>query len=151
MPRRLASQRGFSLPEVLVASTTLLLSLSAVAQLLTSTALATRRARVVTQAAVLAQQKLEALLPRALDGTLIASPANALAANVDGFCDFVDAAGAPLDVGSAPPAGTAYVRRWAVAPVAGSATAAFAITVLVVDARRSGIDARLVDIVRSTP
>ena len=32
----------------------------------------------------------------------------------EGYCDFVDAFGRPLGGGTAPPAGTAYIRRWSI-------------------------------------
>ena len=98
--RVMHSARGFSLLEVLVATTTLLLALSAFAQLLIAAALAARRARALTQASVFAAQKLEALLPDgAIAGGLRASPPAALAENTDGYCDFLDAAGAVVGAG----------------------------------------------------
>src|SRR5207344_2437984 len=42
------------------------------------------------------------------------SPAHSLGTNSEGYCDFVDAFGRPLGGGTAPPAGTAYIRRWSI-------------------------------------
>jgi type II secretory pathway pseudopilin PulG len=149
--RTIQSARGFSLLEVLIAATTLLVALSALAQLLIAAALAARRARALTLAAVFAQQKLEALLPQAaIDGTLRASPPGVLAENADGYCDFVDAAGAVVGTGVDPPPAAAFVRRWSIEPSA-AGVPTIALRVLVIDAQRAGVDARVATIVRAVP
>ena len=45
------------------------------------------------------------------------SPANALAANVDGYVDYLDRHGESLGGGETRPANTVYVRRWSVEPL----------------------------------
>jgi len=149
MSRRIASAGGFSLIEALVAATTVLVALSALGQLLTVAALTTRRARALTQAAVFAQEKLETLLPQAaLDATLAPSPGGTLAHNVDGYCDFLDGSGNSAGSGTVPPSAAIYIRRWAVEPLPTGGAATIVLRVLVVDARRSGVDAQAVAIVR---
>jgi hypothetical protein len=49
---------------------------------------------------------------------LTPSPGDALERNIDGYCDFLDRSGRSIGSGSNPPAGTAYVRRWLVEPLA---------------------------------
>jgi len=149
MSRRIASAGGFSLIEALVAATTVLVALSALGQLLTVAALTTRRARALTQAAVFAQEKLETLLPQAaLDATLAPSPGGTLARNVDGYCDFLDGSGNSAGSGTVPPSAAIYIRRWAVEPLPTGGGATIVLRVLVVDARRSGVDAQAVAVVR---
>ena len=152
MPRRIANARGFSLIEALVAATTVLVGLSALAQLLTVAALTTRRARALTQSAVFAQEKLETLLPQAaLDTVLVPSPANALERNVNGYCDFLDFGGNSAGGGTMPPSDAAYIRRWAIEPLSTDTAATLVLRVLVVDARRTGVDAHAVAVVRQVP
>jgi hypothetical protein len=52
---------------------------------------------------------------------LTPSAPGALLANQDGYVDYVDAQGCGLGGGQSPPAGTAYIRRWSVAPAEGAA------------------------------
>lgn len=64
-----------------------------------------------------------------------ASPGDTLAANVVGYCDFVDAAGQPLHSGTAAvPVSAAYIRRWAIAPLPANPSRAVVIQVHVVGA-----------------
>src|SRR5262245_38357221 len=89
-----AAARGFTLVEALVASTTVLVAVAALAQLVAATALTARRARAVTLAAVFAQEKLETLLPWAVDERgLTASPPDTLDRDVAGYVDFLDVTG----------------------------------------------------------
>src|SRR5580765_7774854 len=74
--------RGFSLLEVLVATTIVAVGVSALAQLTGIATHANRHARQSTMAAVLAQKKMEELLAEEA-GTLTPSPADALGHNVD--------------------------------------------------------------------
>jgi prepilin-type N-terminal cleavage/methylation domain-containing protein len=60
---------------------------------------------------------------------LAPSPPGTLAANVDGYVDYVDARGCALGGGSSPPAGTAYARRWAIGRPAGTDTLVFEVLV----------------------
>src|SRR5262249_23321430 len=48
---------------------------------------------------------------------LSTSPAGALDRNTPGYVDYLDAAGASLGGGSAPPAAAVYVRRWSIDPL----------------------------------
>jgi prepilin-type N-terminal cleavage/methylation domain-containing protein len=56
-------------------------------------------------------------VPSAAPLGLTMSPGDTLSSNVDGYVDFVDARGCPLGGGAEAPAGTMFVRRWAVDPV----------------------------------
>jgi prepilin-type N-terminal cleavage/methylation domain-containing protein len=148
---RLAGAGGFSLLEVLIAAAILLISLSALAQLLVAASAVARRARALTLAAVFAQDKLETLLPQAaLDATLRASPADTLTGNVGGFCDFLDSTGRVIGEGTAAPPDAWFVRRWSIDPSSLDG-ATLALRVLVVDARRSGVEARLAGVARRVP
>ena len=134
--------RGFSLLEVLVATTILVVALAGLAQLFAVATRANAGAKTTTMAAVLAQQKMEQLralawgfdvlgLPTtdtttnltvvpetAVGGKgLSPSPETSLGTNTEGYCDFVDKFGKPLGGGARPPAGTAYIRRWSVEPL----------------------------------
>ncbi len=142
---------GFGLVETLIASTTILLALSALAQLVTASAVAARRSRGLTLAAAFAQDKVERLAPDAIAGALAASPSDALVRNVDGFCDFLDARGAPLGGGSAAPADAVFIRRWSITNVPTAGSLAVAISVRVVDVRGSGADAQIAALMRTAP
>lgn len=148
---RLSSGGGFGVLEVLVASTILLIGLSALAHVVIVAPLAARRARSLTLAAVFAQDKLETMVAQAAGGTLDASPADALSGNVEGYCDFLDATGRPLGGGTAAPWTAAYVRRWAIESVPAFAPGVLTLRVLVIDLRGSGVDARMVALVRQAP
>jgi prepilin-type N-terminal cleavage/methylation domain-containing protein len=137
-----ASARGFSLLEVLVATTIMTVGVAGLAQMFVLSTRANTSAKVTTYASVLAQQKMEQLrgltwgfdvlgLPMtdtttnvtvvpetAVGGKgLSPSPESSLGTNTDGYCDFVDKFGKPLGGGTVPPAGTAYIRRWSVEPL----------------------------------
>lgn len=137
-----SSQAGFSLIEVMVASLLLALSVVAVAQLFAVSTRANLTSKTTTLATVLAAQKMEQLRaltwgfdrlgapvsdfatdtavspPAATGGTgLRASPADALAVNVDGYVDFVGPFGESLGGGVDPPEGALYTRRWSIAPL----------------------------------
>ena len=86
--------RGYSLVEVLVAMSLVAVGVAGLAQLVALTAYANLQAAHTTIAAVLAQQKMEELLPAAA-GELAPSPADALGRNVEGYADFLDRAGQP--------------------------------------------------------
>ena len=134
--------RGFSLLEVVVATSILVAGVAGVAPLLVMASRANQSARITTMASLLAQQKMEQL--RALEwgrdpsGALLSdidtdltaafaagaggfglqpSPAGSLDRNVDGYCDFIDANGRVVGGGSVVPAGAAYVRRWSIEPL----------------------------------
>jgi len=140
--RRVRDARGFSLVEVLAATTILTVAIVALAQLFTISIRANDGARKTTIAAVLAQQKMEQLrglawgfdtlgLPLTDTSTdtsvvperptgghgLSPSPSDALAHNTEGYCDFVDGSGRLLGGGATPPEGAAYIRRWSIDPL----------------------------------
>src|SRR5436190_4441281 len=130
---------GFSLLEVLVATTILAIALSALAQLFAISTKSNVSAKSTTFAALLAQQKMEQLrgltwgfdplglpltdtttnitvVPEALTGGkgLTPSQTNTLAANTAGYCDFLDKSGNSLGDGTVPPTSAIYIRRWSV-------------------------------------
>jgi Tfp pilus assembly protein PilV len=126
--------RGFSLLEVLVATTIVIVGVAALAQLMAFAGYANLRGKQTTMAAALAQEKLEELLPDNATGQ-DPSPPETLDANVEGYCDFVDAAGRLLGAGPAAPAGSAYLRRWSVDPLPDSVNHTSVLQVLVADLR----------------
>lgn len=134
---------GFSLLEVLVATTIMLVGVAALAQLAVLAARANRTAHTTTVAAVLAQQKMEQL--RGLG--LSPSPAGALGQNTTGYCDFVDGNGRVLGGGTTPPPGAVYIRRWSVEPLPASPNNTLVLQVLVTRSRTSGVT-RLPDDIR---
>jgi prepilin-type N-terminal cleavage/methylation domain-containing protein len=123
------TRAGFSLVEVLVATTMLAGVLTALAQLFVLGARVSTAARRTTAAVMAAQQKLEELrsLAWTFDASgapvsapaLAPSPAGTLAANMPGYCEFLDNHGRLLGVGGSPPSGTTVVRRWSIGPLAG--------------------------------
>lgn len=133
---------GFSLIEVLVAITVLTVGVASLAQVFVLATRANTDAGAISLAAVLAAQKMEqlralawstdalgapttdggtdtAVVPEELAGGtgLSPSPADALAANTSGYCDFLDVYGRPLGGGTAAPDRAAYVRRWSIQPL----------------------------------
>lgn len=139
---RAAGESGFSLIEVLAASVILVTGLIAVAQMFVVSTNANVSARRVTSTAILAQQKIEQLRgltwgyddfglpisdftsniavspPTPAGGLgLQSSPGDTLTTSTPGFVDYLDAYGAWVGTGSAPPAGAIYVRRWSVEPL----------------------------------
>jgi len=127
MPR--TNERGFSLLEALVAVSVIAVALSALTQLVAISIHAGARARRSSVASVLAQEKLEALW--SLGGALLPQPVTSLDVNMPGLCDFLDEHGRSLGTGSMPPAGTVYVRRWSITPVAADPTASLLLQVAV--------------------
>jgi prepilin-type N-terminal cleavage/methylation domain-containing protein len=155
--------RGFSLLEVLIATTILSVSLAALAELCTMSARANGSARTTTCAVILAQQKMEQLrsltwgfdtigLPftdtttdtttvpeRDAGGTgLSRSPGDALLQNTDGYVDYLDTYGRTLGGGATPSDGTVYIRRWSIEPLPANPENTVVIQVLVMRHRDSG-------------
>ena len=137
-----AGETGFSLIEVLLATTLLTVGIISLAQLFAVSTRANTNARLTTFTTVLAQQKMEQLrsltwgfdsqgLPLTDTSTnitaaveaptggkgLTPSPVGALGENTDGYCDFLDGNGQSLGGGTTPPANAIYVRRWSVEPL----------------------------------
>jgi type II secretory pathway pseudopilin PulG len=121
------SDRGFTLLEVLVATTLLFVAVAALAGLSVMATQANAHAKTTTFTALLAARKIEELRalpwgydalgnPRS-DAGLAASPSDALDQNTSGYCDFLDAGGALLGGGTSPPIQTAFVRRWSIQPL----------------------------------
>ena len=135
-------ERGFSLLEVLVATTLMAVGLTALAQLFGVSTRANHSAKTTTYAAVLAQQKMEQLrgltwgfdnlglpitdtttdisvIPEVSNGGtgLSPSPANTLAQNTTGYVDYVDRDGKSLGTGTTVPGNAVYIRRWSVEPL----------------------------------
>ena len=149
--------RGFSLIEVLVATTVTTIGTLALAQLCVMSMRMNRDARATTLATVLASQKMEQLralawtsdargvpisdlatdttvVPHASSGGtgLSASPSGTLGRNTPGYCDFLDESGRTLGGGSTPPSGTAFVRRWSIGPGPPAASDTLAIQISVI-------------------
>ena len=140
---RFNSSSGFSLTEVVIAMALLTTVSLGVAQLFAVSTKANQVARSQTSATALAEEKLEQLRaltwgfdltgnglpvsdtstnlsvqPPAQNGSgLNPSPTGALMQNTAGYVDFLDAGGNWLGNGLVAPAGTVYVRRWAVTPL----------------------------------
>jgi prepilin-type N-terminal cleavage/methylation domain-containing protein len=155
--RLLFVDRGFSLIEVLVATTVTTIGTLALAQLCVMSMRMNQDARATTLATVLASQKMEQLRglawtsdalgmpisdlaadttvvpPASSGGTgLSASPSGTLGINTPGYFDFLDGNGRSLGEGLAPPSATAFVRRWSIAPGPAAASDTLAIQVSVV-------------------
>jgi prepilin-type N-terminal cleavage/methylation domain-containing protein len=153
-------EHGFSILEVLIATTVLTVGLAALAQLCVISTRANFSAKVMTTASVLAQQKMEQLrgltwgfdlvgLPLSDYATNISvtqetptggvgltpSPPNALEENVDGYCDFLDKYGVSLGGGETPPSGTAFIRRWSIDPLPSHPNNTLILQVVVMPAR----------------
>ena len=144
MGRRSVADRGFTIAEVLIAMMLIAVAAIGVAEVFGASIRATNAARVRTDAARLASQKMEQLLsltwrfdraglglsesdttsdlsydpPRSGGAGLSPSPAGTLDANVAGYVDFTDASGGWVGQGAAVPPSAVYLRRWRVAPLA---------------------------------
>jgi prepilin-type N-terminal cleavage/methylation domain-containing protein len=159
------AERGFSLLEVLMATTILTVGLAALAQLFAISTRANFSARSTTTAAILAQQKMEQLrgltwgfdtlglpvsdyasdttvIPEAPTGGkgLSPSPPDALKSNQDGYCDFLNRYGYSLGGGATPPTGAVYIRRWSVEPIPTNPNNTLVLQVLVTQVRDRGSD-----------
>jgi type II secretory pathway pseudopilin PulG len=121
--------RGFSLLEAIVAIGLLAGALTLLLQLFAMTTRANVSARVSSLATIAAGAKMEEL--RRLAPPYAASPPDALSTNRPGFCDLLDAGGGRLANCVLPGDRAFFVRRWAVAPLAGGPGNTTALTVLV--------------------
>jgi type II secretory pathway pseudopilin PulG len=163
--QRRAGEGGFSLLEVLLATTILTVGLAALAQLFVVSTNANTSAKATTVASVLAAQKMEQLrgltwgfdtigLPLSdisTDTTVVPetptggkglspSPEGSLKQNTDGYCDFLDKFGKSLGGGATAPGGTAYIRRWSIEPLPTNPNNTLIIQVLVTQKRDRGED-----------
>jgi prepilin-type N-terminal cleavage/methylation domain-containing protein len=140
------SDAGFSLLEVLTATTIMAVGLTALAQLFVVSTKSNHSAKATTYAAVLAQQKMEQLrsltwgfdnlglpisdtqtnitvVPEQAGGGvgLSPSPVGTLSSDTAGYCDYIDKNGQALGAGMgnppSAPNGTVYIRRWSVEPL----------------------------------
>ena len=159
MPR--IAESGFSLLEVLVATTVFAVAVAGLADLCAMAARANTTARATTVASMLAAEKMEQLraltwgfdeLGRPLSDTttdtsvsadppnagagLSPSPPDALTQNTAGYCDFLDPAGRSLGGGTVSPAGAVFSRRWSVDPLPSNPTDALVLQVIVTRADR---------------
>jgi len=162
---------GFSLLEVLVATTIVMVGVAGLAQLLAVATRANTTARATTYASILAQEKMEQLRglvwafdpagapvtdattdvsvspERAAGGVgLTPSPSAALSLNTNGYCDFLDGFGNWVGGGTSPPGGAVYVRRCSIAPLPESPANTLVLQVLVTTIRNRGAEARIVSV-----
>jgi prepilin-type N-terminal cleavage/methylation domain-containing protein len=110
-------EAGFSLVELLVATTILTVGLLAAARVFAASTMANAGARTITSATVLALEKMEELRAVPMDDpALERSPPDALTVDIAGYSDRPD---------------PAYVRRWSVEPLPSYPDAAVAVRVAV--------------------
>ena len=121
---------GFTLVEVLVALSIVVVAALATAQILTLAAAAVRDSRVSMLTTSLAAQRVEQLMAGEW-AALVPSPPNSLDVNMAGYVDVLDARGVVVGAGPVPPGDAVFVRRWAVQPPATGAADARVIRVLV--------------------
>jgi Tfp pilus assembly protein PilV len=126
---------GYSLVEVLVAASLVVVGLTALAPAIDFTIHANARARSTTFTVLLAQQKMEELVAAFAEQdahgmSLGASPADTLDRNTSGYCDYLDRNGQPLADGVTPPSGATYLRRWSVEALPGYPESARLVQVL---------------------
>ena len=114
-------ENGFSLMETLIAVAVLGIGLGTVAELALMATRAGQRSRDDSVLAIIGRDKLEELTGLASAGdvrALTVSPAESLASNAVGYCDFLDVHGRVLPGTLTEPTGTQYVRRWSTRPIA---------------------------------
>ena len=137
-----SNEAGFSLAETLVATALLATAIVSSAQMFVLAARSNIASQRTSFTTTLAEEKMEQLRalawgfdeiglpindytsntavdpPEAEGGTgLSQSPESALAANTDGYVDYLDRFGNSLGGGTAVPADTVYVRRWSIEPL----------------------------------
>jgi hypothetical protein len=134
------SERGTSLVDALIALSIVVTTITGMAHVLLWSRRAVWSSGAASLATALAAQKLEQLRalswhvvgrglvvsdvttnlavdpPSAGGSGLLPAPIGALDANLDGFVDYLDAAGTWRGTGPDPPPDAAYIRRWAIVP-----------------------------------
>ena len=162
---RTADARGFSLLEVLVATTILTVGVLSVAQLFALSVRSNMSSKYTSFTAVLAEQKMEQLrsltygfdtlglpltdlttdttaVPETPTGGtgLSPSPANSLKANTGGYVEFLDGAGKIISSNgtTTAPANTVYTRRWSIQPLPTNPNNTIVIQVLVTARKNRG-------------
>jgi prepilin-type N-terminal cleavage/methylation domain-containing protein len=148
--RRPVKDTGFSLVEVLVAMTILVVAVVSLAQLSVLSIVGNAHAGATTMTLLVAERKMEQLhgvawgidaagLPVTDDTGLSPSPAGALSANIVGWVDYLDARGMLLDsVSTTPPAEAEYICRWSVEPLPSNPNNTLVLQVLVTRHRDRG-------------
>jgi prepilin-type N-terminal cleavage/methylation domain-containing protein len=160
-----SSARGFTLVEVLISIALFVTVSIGIVQLFGVAVDAGRGAREQTTTAIVAAAKMEQLrslawaydppaagvppVPRADETTnlgndpptddgpgLRPSPSGALSDNVPHYVDYLDAHGTWVGTGVTAPAGTAFIRRWAVRPLPSDPGRTLILQVLVTTARQ---------------
>jgi prepilin-type N-terminal cleavage/methylation domain-containing protein len=135
---------GFSLIEVLVATTVITVGVASLAQLFVVSARANRIANTTSTTLLLAEQKMEELLG---DTDVDPSPPGTLLANTPGFIDYLDSSGVSLGVVSnVPPPGAGFICRWSIDPLPTSAVGTMVIQVLVFGSLNNTVQSRLVSV-----
>ena len=138
---RIGRERGFTLIEALVGTAMMIVAVLSIARLTVISMRVNQDANAISLGVMLGQQKLEELRSLTWSDDRFAvppSPARSLQRNTQGFCDFLDARGQPIATGTSPPAGTAYVRRWAIDALPANPNDTVVLQVLVMRARDRG-------------
>jgi hypothetical protein len=154
-PRGTRTERGSTLIEALIATAIVLSTITGVAQLLLwarkviwssgaatiTTGLATEKLEQLRALAFRFDEEGRAITDDSTDLTgaqpssggtgLQTSPLGTLYESTSGFVDYLDAQGDWCGTGAAPPAGTVFVRRWAVVPFASDPLNTIALHVVV--------------------
>ena len=127
-----SSAEGFSLIEALIAMLITATAFTAAVQLLIQASAASRGARLVTRASMLATSKMEELQSLTYtvgddgaeveDERLAESPEGTLTNDVPDYCEWFDGAGHPMS-GVTRPAGASLVRRWSIRALEGDGDA----------------------------
>jgi prepilin-type N-terminal cleavage/methylation domain-containing protein len=134
---------GFSLVEVLVATSIIVVGAASLVQLYGISAYTNRMASDTSTTLILAVQQMERLLG---ETDLGLSPAGALGADTKGFVDYLDQTGRSLAISSIMPAGARFVCRWSIEPLPGDPAGGLVIQVLVLGWPKGAVRARLVTV-----
>jgi type II secretory pathway pseudopilin PulG len=162
-PRARGGAAGFSLLEVLFATSILTVGVVSLAQLFAISTKANTSSKSTTFAAILAEQKMEQLrgltwgfdslglpltdtttnittVPEAVTGGLglTPSPTGTLGANTDGYVDYLDERGNLLGGGATVRAGATFIRRWSIEPLPTNPNNTLVLQVLVTRLRNRG-------------